>query len=107
MFCGLFAAAGNAEDASPASLEDGAQPPAAGDADQAPAPSKPPGDYPEHRFRSPFPSPVAEKSEDFEDKYVFGDWLGLRPELARRGIKLTLPGITDPFFNVTGGQRRG
>lgn len=50
---------------------------------------------------------VAEKSEDFKAKYLFGDWLGVRSKLARYGIKLTVLLITDPFGDVAGGQRRG
>jgi porin len=66
-----------------------------------------PGDYPYHPFRSPFPSRVAETSDEFREKYLFGDWLGGRSKLAARGIKPTLLFIIDPFGNVIGGQRRG
>jgi porin len=60
-----------------------------------------PGEYPEHRFESAFPSPG-----DF-DKYLFGDWWGARETLAAWGIKLELLVIMDPFGNVRGGKRRG
>jgi porin len=66
-----------------------------------------PGEYPEHRFRSSFPSANAREPEDFRDKYLFGDWLGARSQLAKRGLKLTVLFISDPFGNVAGGQRRG
>jgi porin len=65
-----------------------------------------PGEYPRHRFRSPFP-PAIEEEQDFRDKYLFGDWLGLRPILADHGVKATVLFITDPFGNVLGGLRRG
>jgi porin len=45
--------------------------------------------------------------EDFDDKYLFGDWWGARSTLASWGIKVELLLITDPFGNVTGGKRRG
>jgi porin len=66
-----------------------------------------PGDHPYHPFRSPFPSQVAEPSDDFRERYLFGDWLGDRSKLAARGIKPALLLITDPFGAVIGGQRRG
>jgi porin len=66
-----------------------------------------PGEYPEYRFRSAFPLPVAENSREFRDKYLFGDWLGVRSKLASRGIKFSLLYIGDPFGNVTGGKQRG
>jgi porin len=39
--------------------------------------------------------------------YFLGDWAGLRPLLASRGIKPRVLLITDPFGNVTGGQKQG
>jgi hypothetical protein len=66
-----------------------------------------PGEYPEHLFHEPFPAPVVETSEEFREKYLFGDWLGPRSELAGEGIKPLVIFITDPFGNVTGGRRRG
>jgi porin len=66
-----------------------------------------PGEYPEHLFREPHPAPVVETSEDFREKYLFGDWLGARPQLAAEGIKPLALFITDPFANVSGGRRQG
>jgi porin len=66
-----------------------------------------PGEYPDYLFREHFPAPVIETSEDFRDKYLFGDWLGARSELAGEGIKPLVIFITDPFVNTTGGRRRG
>jgi porin len=50
---------------------------------------------------------MAETRDEFRNKYFFGDWAGLRTRLADRGITFGLLFITDPFGNVTGGQRRG
>jgi porin len=66
-----------------------------------------PGEYPDYLFREHFPAPVIENSEDFQEKYLFGDWLGARSELADEGIKPLVSFITDPFVNTTGGRRRG
>jgi porin len=52
-------------------------------------------------------SPIPQTSETFRDKYLFGDWLGIRSKLADRGVQLALLYITDPFGDVTGGQRNG
>jgi porin len=68
--------------------------------------SKLPGEYPQHRFRSPFP-PLVEERQELRDKYLFGDWLGVRPKLMERGLYLTGLFISDPFANVLGGLRRG
>jgi porin len=65
------------------------------------------GEYPEHLFQEPFPRPVNQTSNDFREKYFFGDWLGVRSDLADRGIKPLVLFITDPFGNVTGGRRQG
>jgi hypothetical protein len=46
-----------------------------------------PGEYPDYLFQEPHPAPVIETREDFREKYLFGDWLGARPELAAVGIK--------------------
>jgi porin len=73
----------------------------------ASAQSSLPGEYPYHLFRSPFPSQTATLSEEFRDKYLFGDWLSYRTALAAHGIKPTLLFIIDPFGSVIGGQRRG
>jgi porin len=67
----------------------------------------PPGEYPEHRFRSPFPASTARVAQDFEDKYLLGDWGGARSQLASWGIELELLAITDPFGNVVEGKKRG
>jgi hypothetical protein len=66
-----------------------------------------PGEYPEHLFHEPFPAPVVETSEEFREKYLFGDWLGARSELAAQGIKPLVLLIIDPFVNASGGRRRG
>jgi porin len=71
------------------------------------AQSAPPGEYPYHPFRSPFPHQTAAASDEFREKYLFGDWLGYRSELAARGIKPSLLFIVDPFASVMGGLRRG
>lgn len=73
---------------------------------QTTRPSRP-GEFPDYLFREPFPRPVVQTGEDFRDKYLFGDWLGARSELAAHGIKPLVLFITDPFVNVTGGHRRG
>jgi porin len=66
-----------------------------------------PGEYPDYLFREPHPAPVVETSEEFREKYFFGDWLGERSQLAAEGIKPQVLFITDPFVNATGGRRRG
>jgi Carbohydrate-selective porin, OprB family len=66
-----------------------------------------PGEYPTHPFRSPFPSQTAAMSDEFREKYLFGDWFGYRSKLAAHGVKPSLLSIVDPFGSVTGGQRRG
>jgi porin len=66
-----------------------------------------PGEYPDYLFREPHPAPVHETSEEFREKYLFGDWLGARPQLAAEGIKPLVLFITDPFVNAAGGRRRG
>jgi porin len=63
-----------------------------------------PGEFPEHRFRSPFP---ALERQELRDKYLFGDWLGARSWLVAHGIHVTALFITDPFASVHGGQRLG
>jgi porin len=66
-----------------------------------------PGEYPHHPFRSPFPHQTAAASDEFREKYLFGDWFGYRSELAAHGIKPSLLFIVDPFANLRGGLRRG
>jgi porin len=66
-----------------------------------------PGEYPDYLFPEPHPAPVIETSEDFRDKYLFGDWLGTRSQLADDGIKPQALFIADPFVNAAGGRRRG
>jgi porin len=73
---------------------------------ERPAASRP-GEYPDHLFHEPHPIPSAETSEDFREKYLFGDWLGARPQLAADGIRPLVLFITDPFVNTTGGLKRG
>jgi porin len=46
-------------------------------------------------------------SEEFREKYLFGDWFGYRSELAAHGIKPSVLFIVDPFANTIGGLRRG
>src|SRR5262249_25102353 len=64
-----------------------------------------PGEYPDYLFSDPPPAPVAVTSEDFRAKYLLGDWLGARSELAAWGIKPLVLFITDPFVNASGGRR--
>src|SRR5260370_35367804 len=66
-----------------------------------------PGDHPYHPFRSPFPSQIAETADEFREKYLFGDWLGVRSRLTAHGIKPALLFIIDPFGNGSGGRRQG
>jgi porin len=66
-----------------------------------------PGEYTDYLFREHFPAPVSETSEDFRDKYLLGDWLGARSQLADEGIRPLVLFITDPFVNTTGGRRQG
>jgi porin len=66
-----------------------------------------PGEYPDYLFREPHPAPTVETTEDFREKYLLGDWLGARSQLAAEGIKPLVLFITDPFVNATGGRRRG
>jgi porin len=66
-----------------------------------------PGEYPDYLFREPHPAPTVETSEEFREKYLFGDWRGARVGLADEGIKPQALFITDPFANVAGGRRRG
>src|SRR6516162_10316609 len=66
-----------------------------------------PGEYPDYLFHEGRPAPTTETSEEFREKYLFGDWLGARSQLAAEGIRPLALFITDPFGNVTGGQRRG
>ena len=35
-----------------------------------------PGEYPNYLFKPPFPPPTSEESQEFREKYLFGDWLG-------------------------------
>jgi porin len=78
---------------------------------QAETPERParqrPGEYPDYLFREPHPAPTVETSEGFREKYLLGDWLGARSQLADDGIKPQVLFITDPFVNATGGRRRG
>jgi porin len=66
-----------------------------------------PGEYPDYLFREPHPAPTVETSEEFREKYLFGDWLGTRSQLAADGIKPQVLFISDPFVNAAGGRRRG
>jgi porin len=66
-----------------------------------------PGEYPDYLFREPHPAPVIATSEEFREKYLFGDWLGAHSQLADEGIKPLVLFITDPFVNASGGRRRG
>ena len=62
---------------------------------------------PDIEFHAPFLTPLADNSEEFRDKYFFGDWRGERLKLAHRGIRFALLSITDPFGNVAGGKLHG
>jgi porin len=66
-----------------------------------------PGEYPEYLFRGPLPAPAVETPDEFREKYLFGDWLGARSQLAADGVRPLALFITDPFANTTGGLRRG
>jgi porin len=66
-----------------------------------------PGEYPEYLFREPHPAPTIETSEEFREKYLFGDWFGKRSDWAADGIKPLGLFITDPFVNASGGRRQG
>jgi porin len=58
-------------------------------------------------FREPHPAPVVQSGEEFREKYLLGDWLGARSQLADEGIRPLALFITDPFVNASGGKRRG
>jgi hypothetical protein len=47
-------------------------PPAQDEPPERPARQRP-GEHPDYLFREPRPAPVAETSEDFREKYLFGD----------------------------------
>src|SRR5262249_60039866 len=66
-----------------------------------------PGECAEYVLRGPPPAPVVDASEQFREKYLFGDWLGARSRLAADGVRPLVLFITDPFVNTTGGLRRG
>jgi porin len=89
-----------------ATAQSDTSPPARVEPPERPARQRP-GEYPDYLFREPRPAPVAETSEEFRDKYLLGDWLGARSQLAAEGIKPQALFITDPFANVAGGRRRG
>jgi hypothetical protein len=46
-----------------------------------------PGEYPAYLFSEHFPAPLTETSEDFQQKYLFGDWMGV-PRLYREWVTL-------------------
>src|SRR5215831_20731054 len=81
-------------------------PPAQRDPAERPARQRP-GEYPDYLFREPHPAPTVETSEELREKYLLGDWLGARSQLAAEGIKPLVVFITDPFVNASGGRRRG
>ena len=62
---------------------------------------------PDIEFHAPFHTALADSSQEFREKYFFGDWRGTRSKLAQRGIRFGLLSITDPFGNVSGGKQRG
>jgi hypothetical protein len=66
-----------------------------------------PGEYPDYLFHEPYPAPTVKTGDDFQEKYLFGDWLGARSRLADEGIKPLVLFITDPFVNASGGRRQG
>jgi porin len=80
-------------------------PPAQVEPPERPARQRP-GEYPDYLFREPHPAPTAETSAEFREKYLLGDWLGTRSQLAAEGIKPQVLFITDPFVNAVGGKRR-
>jgi porin len=65
-----------------------------------------PGEFPNHLFRSPFPSQAA-ANDEYRDKYLLGDWFRYRSWLAGHGIKPTALFIVDPFGSVSGGLHDG
>jgi porin len=70
-------------------------------------PSEQPGANQDEEFHSPFPVRVAKNPDEFNDKYLLGDWMGVRSKLTDQGVSISVLLITDPFGNLTGGQRRG
>ena len=52
-------------------------------------------------------APAAASTDPWSEDYLLGDWLGVRPFLAERGIRLQVLVINDPFGNVTGGKSLG
>jgi hypothetical protein len=66
------------------------------------APGCTPGEYPNYLSREPHP--VVETSDEFREKYLFGNWRGVRSELADQGIKPLVLFITDPFVNAASGH---
>jgi porin len=89
-----------------ATAQSDTSPPAQVEPPERPARQRP-GEYPDYLFHEPHPAPVVETSEEFRAKYLFGDWLGERSQLAAEGIKPLVLFITDPFVNASGGRRRG
>jgi porin len=86
--------------------QSGTIPPAPVEPPERPARQRP-GEYPDHLFQEPRPTPVNETGEDFREKYLFGDWLGKRVGLADAGINPQALFISDAFANVAGGRRQG
>src|SRR5262245_18309428 len=71
-------------------------------------PARPrPGEYPDYLFREPHPAPTVETSEEFREKYLLGDRLGARSQLADQGIRPLAHLPPDPFVTAAGGRRRG
>src|SRR6516162_6605879 len=86
--------------------QSGTNPPAQVEPPERPARQRP-GEYPDYLFHEGRPAPITETSEEFREKYLFGDWLGARSQLAAEGIRPLVLFITDPFVNAAGGLRRG
>src|SRR5215470_13171190 len=89
-----------------ASAQSETNPPAQVEPPERPARQRP-GEYPDYLFHEGRPAPTTETSEEFREKYLFGDWLGARSQLAAEGIRPLVLFITDPFVNAAGGLRRG
>lgn len=66
-----------------------------------------PGEYANYSSKSPYAPAISKESREFDEKYLFGDWLGAGTELANLGIEPTILFIVDPFGGVTGGRQRG
>jgi porin len=97
MFCVVAIVSGTAQFASPIPQDS-----------SAPSlPTQVPDQKSEFEFHAPFLNAAADTSDQFRDKYLLGDWMGVRSRLAHQGIKFALLSISDPFGNLTGGLQPG